>query len=62
MGRSCSENGRRYDCFPNRHRWEDDIRMGLKEIGINTRNWFDSAQDRDYWRALANVALNLHVP
>jgi hypothetical protein len=28
------------------------IRMELKEIGINTRNWVDSAQDRDYWRAL----------
>ena len=27
-------------------------RMDLKEIGINTRNWVDSAQDRDYWRAL----------
>ena len=44
-----------------RHRWEDNIRMDLKEIGINTRNWVDSAQDRDYWRALVNVALNLRV-
>ena len=35
-----------------RHRWEDNIRMDLKEIGTNTRNWVDSAQDRDYWRAL----------
>ena len=34
-----------------RRRWEDNIRMDLKEIGINTRNWVDSAQDRDYWRA-----------
>ena len=31
-----------------RRRWEDNIRMDLKEIGINTRNWVDSAQDRDY--------------
>ena len=31
-----------------RRRWEDNIRMHLKEIGINTRNWVDSAQDRDY--------------
>ena len=30
-----------------RRRWEDNIRMDLKEI-INTRNWVDSAQDRDY--------------
>ena len=34
-----------------RRRWEDNIRMDLKEIGINKRNWVDSAQDRDYWRA-----------
>ena len=31
-----------------RRRWEDNIIMGHKEIGINTRNWVDSAQDRDY--------------
>ena len=30
-----------------RRRWEDNIRMDLKEIGINTRNWVNSAQDRD---------------
>ena len=43
-----------------RHRCEDNIRMNL-EIGINVGNWVDSAQDRDYWRALVNVALNLRV-
>ena len=32
-----------------RRRWKDNIRMDLKEIGINTRNWVGSAQDRDYW-------------
>ena len=31
-----------------RCRWEDNIRMDLKEIGINARNWVDSAQDRNY--------------
>ena len=35
--------------------------MDLKEIGMNRRNWVDSAQDRDYCRALANAALNLQV-
>ena len=45
-----------------RRRWEDDIRMDLEEIGINAGNWVDSAQDRDYWRALVNAALNLRVP
>ena len=44
-----------------RHRWEDNIRMGLKEICINTRNWVDSSQDRNYWRTLVNSALNLRV-
>ena len=44
-----------------KQRWEDNIRMDLKEIGINTRNWVDSAQDRYYWRALVNAALNLRV-
>ena len=42
-------------------RWEDDIRKDLKEIGINTINCVDSAQDRDYWKALVNAALNLRV-
>ena len=45
-----------------RLRWEDNIRMDLEEIGINAWDWVDSAQDRDYWRALVNVALNLRVP
>ena len=45
-----------------RHRWEDNIRMDLKEIGINQRNWVDSAQHRDYWRALVNAGLNLRIP
>ena len=45
-----------------RHRREDNIRMDLKEIDINTRNWVDTAQDRDYWRTLVNAALNLQIP
>ena len=43
-----------------RRRWGDNIRIDFKEIGINTRNWVDSAQDRD-WRALVNATLNLRV-
>ena len=39
-----------------RRRWEDTIRMYLKEIGINTWNWVDSSQYRDYWRALVNIS------
>ena len=45
-----------------RRRWEDNIRMDLEEIGINAGNWVDSAQDRNYLRALVNAALNLRVP
>ena len=45
-----------------RHRWEDNIRMDLEEIGVYAGNWVDSAQDRNYWRALVNAALNLRVP
>ena len=44
-----------------RLRWEDNIRMDLEEKGINAGNWVDSVQDRDYWRALVNAALNLRV-
>ena len=36
--------------------------MDLKEIGINTKNWVDSAQDKDYWRVLVNEAWYLRVP
>ena len=45
-----------------RRRWEDNVRMDLRKIGINMRNWVDSAQDEDYWRALVNATLNLWVP
>ena len=43
-------------------RWEGFIRMDLKEIGINTRNWIDSTQDRDYCRAHKNAELNHRIP
>ena len=45
-----------------RCRWEDNIRMNLEEIGINVGNCVDSAQDRNYWRALVIAAFNLQVP
>ena len=44
------------------HRCEDNMKTDIKEIGMNTRNWVDSAQDRNYWRALVNASLNLRVP
>ena len=36
--------------------------MDLEEIGIDAGNWVHSAQDRSYWWALVNAALNLRVP
>ena len=45
-----------------RRRWEDNIRMDLEEIGIDAGNWVQSAQDRNYWKALVNAALNLWFP
>ena len=45
-----------------RRRWEDNIGIDLKEIGINTWNWVDLAQDKNYWRALLNSPLDLRVP
>ena len=65
-GRSCfrilidKPTGKRHLGRPWR-RWEDNIRMNLKEIGINKRNCVDSAIGRDYWRALVNAALNLRI-
>ena len=44
-----------------RHRWEDNIRIDLEEIEINAGSWVDSAQYRDYGRALVNTASNLRV-
>ena len=34
-----------------RHRWDDNIRLELKKIEDNSKNWIDLAQDMDYWRA-----------
>ena len=67
MGRACSQNGGskpigKIPLWRPRHRWEDNIRMDLEEIAINAGNRVDSAQDRNYWRALVNAALNLRVP
>ena len=47
-----------------RHRliWTHNIRMDLDGICINTSNWVDSVQVRDYLRAFVNAAMNLWVP
>ena len=45
-----------------RRRWEDNIKMDLQEVGCGGLDWFELAQDRDMWRALVNVVMNLRVP
>jgi hypothetical protein len=45
-----------------RRRWEDNINMDLREIGIDGANWIQLAQDRVQWRAFANTIMNLRVP
>jgi len=43
------------------HRWEDNIKMGLQEVG-GGGDCMELAQDRDRWRALVNTVMNLRVP
>jgi hypothetical protein len=45
-----------------RHRWEDNIKMDLREIGIDGANWIQLAQDRVQWQACVNTVKNLWVP
>jgi hypothetical protein len=44
-----------------RHRWVDNIKMDLREIGWDGMDWIDPVQDRDQWRALVNTVMNLRV-
>jgi hypothetical protein len=44
-----------------RHRWEDGIRMDLREIGWGNVDWIKLAQERDRWWALVNTVMNLRV-
>jgi hypothetical protein len=45
-----------------RHRWEDNIKMDLREVGWVDMDWIDLVQDRDRWRAVVNAVINLRVP
>ena len=42
-----------------RHRWEDNIKMDLHEVGCGGMDWIELAQDRNRWWALVNVVINL---
>jgi hypothetical protein len=45
-----------------RHRWEDNIKADLQEVGCGSMDWIELAKDRDRWRALVNAVMNLRVP
>jgi hypothetical protein len=45
-----------------RHRWEDNMKMDLREIGINGVNWIQLAQDRVLWGDFVNKVMKLQVP
>jgi hypothetical protein len=45
-----------------RLRWEDNIKMDLREIGFGDVDWIHLAQDSDKWRALVNTVISLQVP
>jgi hypothetical protein len=76
MGMACSTLGRDENfiqCFCKksegkrplrrpRRRWEDNIIMDLREIGLEGMSWIHLAQDRDQLRALVNTVMNLYVP
>jgi len=45
-----------------RHRWEDNIKMYLHEVGCGGMDWIELAQDRDRCRALVNAVMNFRNP
>ena len=45
-----------------RHRWQDNIKMDLDEVGCGGMDWIELAQDRDRWRALVIAVMNIRVP
>jgi hypothetical protein len=45
-----------------RRRWEDNIKMDLREVEWGGLEWIDLDQERNRWRALVNAVMNLRVP
>jgi hypothetical protein len=45
-----------------RRRWEDNIKMDLREVVIDRANWIRLAQDRIQWRVYVNTAMKIRVP
>jgi len=45
-----------------RHRWEDNIKVDIQEVGCGGMDWIEVAQVRHRWRAVVNAVMNLRVP
>ena len=45
-----------------RHRWIDNIRMDLQEVGCGYMDWIGLTQDRNRWRMLVSAVMNLRIP
>jgi hypothetical protein len=45
-----------------RHKWDDDIKTDLQEVGWGAMDWIDVAQDTNGWRVLVNAVMNHRVP
>ncbi|KAJ4441532.1 hypothetical protein ANN_11388 [Periplaneta americana] len=56
------ETGRKIPFWRLRRRWKDNIKMNLREVGYDDRDWINLAQDRDRWRAYVRATMNLRVP
>jgi hypothetical protein len=44
------------------HRWEDNIKLVLQEVGDGGMDWIELAQNRESWKAFVNAVMNLRVP
>jgi len=45
-----------------RHRWEDNFKMDLQEVGCGGMDWIELAQSRGRWQALVDAVMNLQFP
>ena len=45
-----------------RRRWEDNVKMDLREVGCDPGEWIDLTEDRDQWQAYVRAVMNLRVP
>ena len=45
-----------------RRRWEDNIKMDLRELGCDPGEWIDLAEDRNQWLAYVRAVMNFRVP